>query len=423
MNAAILTIGEEILIGQIVDTNSAWIATELNNIGVSVRRIVSISDSYEEIKSTISKLFNEYDIVLITGGLGPTNDDITKHALCELFSAELIVHKPTLDHVSDIFARRGLLLTELNAKQAEVPNNCKVLFNPNGTAPAMLFENGKSIMVSMPGVPYEMKAIMKLHVLPQIKGKNSTRVVYHKNIQTFGLPESFLAERISEWEKNLPENTSLAYLPSPNSIRLRLSTIGSDISLIKNNTQLQIEKLKPIILDNIFGFDDDTMATTVARLLLDKNAKLAVAESCTGGTIAQLLTENSGSSEYFVGGIVAYSNEIKVEQLRVSNNDIEKFGAVSQQVVEAMAANARDIFKTNYAIATSGIAGPTGATQGKPVGTVWIAIATPQTVVSEMHMFGGNRERNILRSAVTALNMLRLILLEEERSKKTQVFI
>ncbi len=419
MNAAILTIGEEILIGQIVDTNSAWIATELNNIGVSVRRIVSISDSYEEIKNTISKLFNEFDIVLITGGLGPTNDDVTKHALCELFNAELIVHKPTLDHIAGIFARRGLLLTELNAKQAEVPNNCKVLFNPNGTAPAMLFENGKSIMVSMPGVPYEMKAIMKLHVIPEIKGKNGTRVVYHKNIQTFGLPESFLAEKISEWERNLPENTSLAYLPSPNSIRLRLSTIGSDTSLIKNNTQLQIEKLKSIIPNNIFGFDDDTMARTVARLLLEKNAKLAVAESCTGGTIAQLLTENSGSSEYFVGGIVAYSNELKVEQLRVSNNDIEKFGAVSQQVVEAMAANARDIFKTHYAIATSGIAGPTGATKEKPVGTVWIAVATPQNVVSELHTFGGDRERNILRSAVAALNMLRLILLEEKMAEKT----
>lgn len=418
MNAAILTIGEEILIGQIVDTNSAWIATELNNIGVSVRRIVSISDSYEDIKNTINKLFNEYDIVLITGGLGPTNDDITKHALCELFNANLIVHKPTLDHIAGIFAQRGLLLTELNAKQAEVPDNCKVLFNPNGTAPAMLFENGKSIMVSMPGVPYEMMAIMELYVIPEIKGKNSTRVVYHKNIQTFGLPESFLAERISEWEQNLPENTSLAYLPSPNSIRLRLSTIGSNISIIKNSTQLQIEKLKAIIPDNIFGFDDDTMAITVARLLLEKNAKLAVAESCTGGTIAQLLTQNPGSSEYFLGGIVAYSNASKVEQLRVSNDDIEKFGAVSQQVAEAMASNARNIFKSHYAIATSGIAGPTGATQGKPVGTVWIAVATPQVVVSELHTFGGDRERNILRSAVTALNMLRIILLEEKRVEK-----
>lgn len=415
MNAAILTIGEEILIGQIVDTNSAWMATELNNIGVSVRRIVSISDSLEEIKSTVNELFNEYEIVLVTGGLGPTNDDITKHALCELFNAELIVHKPTLDHVAGIFAQRGLPLTELNAKQAEEPNNCEVLFNPKGTAPAMLFRNGEKILVSMPGVPFEMKAIMELHVIPEIKSKNSTRVVYHKNIQTFGLPESFLAERISTWEQNLPENTSLAYLPSPNAIRLRLSTTGTNISLIKNNVQLQIEKLKSIIPDNIFGFDDDTMAIVVARLLIEKSAKVAVAESCTGGTIAQLLTENSGSSEYFVGGVVAYSNTIKVEQLKVSIADIEKYGAVSQQVVEAMAKNVRSIFKSDYAIATSGIAGPTGATQGKPVGTVWIAISTPQGTVSEMHTFGGDRYRNILRSSVTALNMLRRILLEEKK--------
>ncbi|MDD2278856.1 MAG: competence/damage-inducible protein A [Bacteroidales bacterium] len=415
MNAAILTIGEEILIGQIVDTNSAWMATELNNIGVSVRRIVSISDSLEEIKSTVNELFNEYEIVLVTGGLGPTNDDITKHALCELFNAELIVHKPTLDHVAGIFAQRGLPLTELNAKQAEEPNNCEVLFNPKGTAPAMLFRNGEKILVSMPGVPFEMKAIMELHVIPEIKSKNSTRVVYHKNIQTFGLPESFLAERISTWEQNLPENTSLAYLPSPNAIRLRLSTTGTNISLIKNNVQLQIEKLKSIIPDNIFGYDDDTMAIAVARLLIEKSAKVAVAESCTGGTIAQLLTENSGSSKYFLGGVVAYSNSIKVEQLKVSNADIEKYGAVSQQTVEAMAKNVRSIFKSDYAIATSGIAGPTGATQGKPVGTVWIAISTPQATVSEMHTFGGDRYRNILRSSVTALNMLRRILLEEKK--------
>ncbi|HDP54646.1 MAG TPA: competence/damage-inducible protein A [Bacteroidetes bacterium] len=418
MNAAILTIGEEILIGQIVDTNSAWIATQLNAFGVKVSRIVSISDTLEEIKSAIHDLFTKYDIVLVTGGLGPTNDDITKLAICEYFGAKLVLHKPTLEHITHIFSQRGLPLTTLNAKQAEVPDNCKVLHNPNGTAPGMLFENNGKLLVSMPGVPFEMEAIMELHVLPAIHKLSQGKVVYHKTVQTFGLPESFLAEKIAQWENQLPSSISLAYLPSPNSIRLRLSTIGDSLGSIEQEIQCQIDKLQQIIPENIFGFDNDTMATVVAKLLLANQFKLAIAESCTGGLISHLITQNPGSSAYFLGGVVAYDNSIKISELGVSEDKIQRHGAASQQVVEAMALGAKKRFNAHYAIATSGIAGPTGETPGKPVGTVWVAIATPQGIVSQRFVFGNDRQRNILRSAITALNLLRLTLLDEKKGKK-----
>jgi nicotinamide-nucleotide amidase len=415
MNAAILTIGEEILIGQIVDTNSAWIATNLNALGVKVSRIVSISDTLEEIKAAIHELYTKYDIVLVTGGLGPTNDDITKLAICEYFGAKLVLHKPTLEHITHIFSQRGLPLTDLNAKQADVPDNCKVLHNPNGTAPGMLFENSGKLLISMPGVPFEMQAIMELHVLPTIQKKSFGKVVYHKTVQTFGLPESFLAEKIAQWENELPSSISLAYLPSPNSIRLRLSTIGDNVGPIEQEVQYQIDKLQQIIPDNIFGFDNDTMAMAVAKLLLAKKCKLAIAESCTGGLISHLITQNSGSSAYFLGGVIAYDNSIKISELGVSEDEIQRHGAVSQQVVEAMALGAKKRFNAHYAIATSGIAGPTGETPGKPVGTVWVAIATPQGIVSQRFVFGNDRQRNILRSAVTALNLLRLTLIDEKK--------
>lgn len=414
MDAAILTIGEEILIGQIVDTNSSWMATELNAIGVNVRTILSIGDTKREIQNAVKLLCNQHQVVLVTGGLGPTNDDVTKLALCELFDAQMVVHQPTLEHITQMFSNRGMPLTDLNAKQAEVPNNCRVLYNPKGTAPAMLFEHEDKLLISMPGVPFEMKAIMEQHVIPVISSRSNGRVVYHKSIQTFGLPESFLAERIASWEVNLPKHIALAYLPSPYSIRLRLSGIGSNIDLLKEEVQRLIEQLHTIIPDHIFGYDDDSMAKVVGDLLMDRNATVSLAESCTGGTIAQLITGNSGSSAYFVGGVVAYANQAKENLLNVPAKAIHKHGAVSQQVVEAMAANARKVFGSDYAIATSGIAGPTGGTEEKPVGTIWIGIATPGGVFSRMLSFGSDRKRNVIRSSVTALNLLRLYLLEKK---------
>jgi nicotinamide-nucleotide amidase len=415
MNAAILTIGEEILIGQIVDTNSAWIASELNLIGISVREIVSITDSGSVIKDAINQLLNKYDIVLATGGLGPTNDDITKQAICDLFDSHLIVHSPTLEHIREIFSRRSLPLTDLNAKQAEVPANCQVLFNPNGTAPGMWFDLQGKVLVSMPGVPFEMKALMELHVLPRLKELSGSDIIVHRTIHTYGIPESFLAEKLSDWENNLPSNVSLAYLPSPISIRLRISSIGTNRILTEHIIKGEEEKLKRIIPEYIFGYEKDTMESVVAELLLATNSKLALAESCTGGTIAHLITMQAGASAYFVGGVVAYSNEIKISQLGVNPELISSFGAVSQQVVETMANGVREKFNADYSISTSGIAGPTGATPGKPVGTLWVAVSSRKKTVSKMLKFGADRERNIIRSSISALNMLRELLLEEKK--------
>lgn len=415
MYATIITIGEEILIGQIVDTNSAWMGSELNKVGVKVRQIISISDTDEQIKSTVKQSINDSDIVLITGGLGPTNDDITKQALCQLFGGDLVVHEPTLEHIRQIFIKRGLPLTELNAKQAEVPSNCEVLHNRLGTAPGMWFQVQSKAVVAMPGVPFEMKAIMQEHILPRLMATSGGLNIVHKTIQTFGLPESFLAEKLTEWEGNMPNNIKVAYLPNPTSIRIRLSSSGHKKELVELEIQKQVETLLKIIPNNIFGYEDDTMASVVGNLLANDGFKLSVAESCTGGTIAHLITQQPGSSRYFTGGVVAYSNQVKISSLGVDSQLIEAHGAVSQQVVEAMATGVMKVLNTDYAIATSGIAGPTGATPGKPVGTVWVAVSSRQTAVSQKLNFGSDRERNILRSSVAALNMLRLLILSEKK--------
>ena len=413
MNAAIITIGDEILIGQIVDTNSAWMAEELNKIGIKICKIASIPDTNEDIVNAVGELLDKYDLVLETGGLGPTSDDITKPALCEYFGTHLVVHEPTLRHVEGIFSKRGLPLTELNAKQAEVPASCEVIHNPSGTAPAMWFNKEGKIFVSMPGVPFEMKAIMRSEIIPRLSKLTGSQQIVHKTIQTFGLPESFLAEALTEFEQNLPKHIKLAYLPSPESIRLRLSTSGDNIDVVKQEVQNQVDALVKIIPEHFFGFDDDSMVSVVADLLKKNKMTLALAESCTGGNIAHLVTLLPGSSEFFLGGVVAYSNAVKSSLLGVDKNLIDKHGAVSQQVAEAMAQGAREKLHANYSIATSGIAGPTGGTPDKAVGTIWVAISTPQKTVSQKLSYGNDRKRNILRSSVAALNMLRLILIDE----------
>ena len=418
MNAAIITIGDEILIGQIVDTNSAWIAEELNKIGIKICKIASIPDTNEDIVNSVGELLDKYDLVLETGGLGPTSDDITKPALCDYFGTHLVVHKPTLKHIEDVFTKRGLPLTELNAKQAEVPASCEVIHNPSGTAPAMWFNKDGKLLVSMPGVPFEMKAIMRNDILPRLAKLMGSQQIVHKTIQTFGLPESFLAQKLFEFEQKLPNHIKLAYLPNPESIRLRLSTSGSNIELIKQEIGTQIDAITQIIPSHVFGFDDDSMVSVVANLLKQNNSTLAVAESCTGGNIAHLVTLQPGSSAFFLGGVVAYSNAVKSNLLNVDKNLISTHGAVSKQVVEAMAKGARERLHSNYSIASSGIAGPSGGTDSKAVGTIWIAVSTPQKTVSQVFSFGNDRKRNILRSSASALNMLRLILIEENKMHK-----
>ncbi|MHC1704617.1 MAG: competence/damage-inducible protein A [Tenuifilaceae bacterium] len=413
MVAEIIPIGDEILIGQIVDTNSAWIAERLNLLGVKVSRIISISDSKNIIHDSLYESFQNNDITIITGGLGPTNDDITKGVLTDFFQGNLIIHEPTLEHITTLFNKRGLPLTELNRKQAEVPDSCLPLFNKLGTAPGMWFEKENKIIISLPGVPFEMKGLMEDEVLPRLKMLIKDEVIVHQTIQTFGLPESFLAEKLTGWESQMPSNIKLAYLPSPLSIRLRLSAYGSTQMDLNNIVQKEIDKLYKIIPKYIFGEDDVTMQQVVGQMLKSIGSTLSLAESCTGGTIAHLITDVPGSSAYFQGGIVAYSNRVKEEILGVDPKLISKHGAVSKEVVEAMAKGVKAKLKTDFAIAVSGIAGPDGGTKEKPVGTIWIAVISNKSLITNDLKFGADRQRNIMRSSITALNMLRLMIIDE----------
>lgn len=410
MQAEIITIGDEILIGQIVDTNSAWMAKELNNIGINVGKITSISDQKEDIVSSLKQAMERVSLVLITGGLGPTNDDITKKTLSDLFGMSLVQNDLLFTKVKERLAQHGIPMNRFNCEQALVPDGAKIIPNNYGTAPCMWFENDEKVVISMPGVPFEMKGIMQDEILKALTQHFSTPVILHKTIMTEGIGESVLAEMLAEWEVNLPNCVKLAYLPSPGLVRLRMSTTGDSEKELKKIIEEQLNKLKKIIPDNIFGYDDFPIELTVAKLLLDQGSTLGTAESCTGGNIARIITSNAGSSAYFKGSIVAYSNEVKENILQVKHQDLEEHGAVSREVVEQMALGAKKILNTDYAIATSGIAGPDGGTIEKPVGTVWIAVAGPNKVVSKVFNLYRNRERNIHIASVNGLNMLRKLI-------------
>jgi len=412
MKVEIITIGDEILIGQIVDTNSAWMAQKLNDIGAKVERIVTVQDDLEVINTALSDAENRVDIVLVTGGLGPTKDDVTKKAFADYFDCDLTFHPEIAEHISKLFARFGKEITEINRLQAELPSACEALQNNNGTAPGMWFEKGKTVFVSMPGVPYEMKGLMKDHVLPRLREKYNTPVILHKTILTMGMGESWLSEHIQEWEGNLPAEIKLAYLPSPGRVRLRLSAFGQNAELLRQLLDLEVGKLLELIPELVYGFDDDSIESVVGKLLKEQGKTLSTAESCTGGMIAHKITSISGSSQYFFGSIVSYANEVKIESLGVSEKSLKEFGAVSEDVVRQMAEGARKKLRSDYAVATSGIAGPDGGTEEKPVGMVWIAVATPEITVAKKYLFGHNRSRNIEISSNTALNMLRKQLMQ-----------
>lgn len=407
MLAEIITIGDEILIGQIVDTNSAWMGQELNLVGIRVKQITSVSDDKQHILDALKEAEARVDIVLITGGLGPTKDDITKNTLREYFNCGWRFDEEVLQDVTRIFSKYGREVTEVNRLQAQVPEVCTTIRNHNGTAPAMWFEKNGKVLVSMPGVPHEMKGIMINDVLPMLKNKFQTPFILHKTILTQGIGESMLAEIINDWEDSLPANFKLAYLPQISAVRLRLTAIGeNEADLIAQANQL-IEKLKPLIEEHIYGYENDTLEEIVGKLLRSKQKKLATAESFTGGAIASAITKVAGSSDYYEGSVVSYANEIKVNELGVSESDLKNFGAVSQQVAEQMAIGVKQKFKCDYAISTTGIAGPSGGSEAKPVGTAWIAIATPEGVVSKKYSFGEQRTAIIQRATLTALNMLR----------------
>ncbi len=413
MKAELITIGDEILIGQIVDTNSAWMGQQLNLLGIEVYQVTSVHDNHDHIMKALAEAEENADLVLITGGLGPTKDDITKHTLCEYFGTELVFHPEVLEHVRSLLSSRNVNINQLNTDQALLPASCTVLHNSAGTAAGMWFERNNTIFVSMPGVPFEMEAIMTEEVFPRLTKLGITQSIVHKTVLTIGLPESMLAEKIEQWESALPDFIKLAYLPSPMMVRLRLSGYGTDQSELEAEIDRQVKKLLGIIPENVFGFDNDNLGLVIGRLLKESSRTLAVAESCTGGKIAHFITSNPGSSAYFKGGVVAYSNEIKNKLLDVPSEIIESFGAVSQQVAEAMAKGAQKVLNSDYSVATTGIAGPDGGTEEKPVGTVWIAVAGPSGIISKKYIFRHNRERNIIRTTHTALNMLRTLILTE----------
>jgi nicotinamide-nucleotide amidase len=412
MNAAIITIGDEILIGQIVDTNSAWIAENLSLLGINITEIRSIPDKREQIIRTLKEFNQSVDLVIISGGLGPTSDDITKASLNEYFGGQMLEAPEVLNHIIDLFNKRGFVLSETNRLQAIIPDNCIVLRNPSGTAPGMWFEKANTIFVSLPGVPFEMKDIFMLDLLPRLTERINGAMIYHRTVMTQGLPESFLAAKIKSWEESLPENVKLAYLPRPGIVRLRLTAMGTTKNELEQLLQIEIDKLHKIIPKHIFSFRDEALEEVVGRLLKNYGMTLCTAESCTGGRIANLITSVPGSSAYFRGAIVAYDNEIKMNELSVEESVLLNLGAVSDKVVEQMAEGVRKKFNCDYGIGVSGIAGPSGGSLEKPVGTTWIAISSTKKTVSKMFNLGEHRGRNIEKASINALNMLRVIILE-----------
>ncbi|WP_264521701.1 CinA family nicotinamide mononucleotide deamidase-related protein [Flavobacterium sp. N1994] len=408
MKATIVTIGDEILIGQIVDTNSGYIAKALDKIGVQTHEMLSISDDKQHILNTFASLQNKVDLVLITGGLGPTKDDITKHTFCEYFEDTLVVNQEVLAHVTAIiegFYKRPI--TQLNRDQALVPSKCEVLFNKMGTAPGMWMKKENTVYISLPGVPYEMKYIVENEIIPKVVKEYKRPYIIHKTILTYGQGESMIAERIENWENNLPEYIKLAYLPNPGRVRLRLTARGENKEILENAIQENIASLTKIIGDIIVGFDEeDTIEVVLGRLLSKQGKTISTAESCTGGKIAQMFTSVAGSSQYFRGSVVSYATDTKVSVLGVSQSTIDEHSVVSASVAKEMVLGIKKLMKTDYAIATTGNAGPSKGNTDAEIGTVFIALATPAEIIVEEFNFGQPREKVIDRTANKALEML-----------------
>jgi len=414
MTVELISIGDELLIGRTINTNAAWLGENFSALGFTINRVSTISDSQEAIENSILTAIKDSKVVIVTGGLGPTKDDITKYTLCKMFDSDLLLHQEALKNVERFILDRGGEMNENNKNQALFPSKAEFIPNPCGTASGMWFTKNGSIIISLPGVPHEMKDMMEQTVFPRLTSIFTLPTILHEHVLVTGIPEAKLAEILEDWENNLPEQIKLAYLPSPGIVKLRLSCFTNTISEAKEISKAEIEKLKIILGDSIYGYGITSFEEIVGSLLLEQGLTISTAESCTGGKIASMLTSISGSSAYFVGATVAYSNNVKVNELLVQPKIIEKQGAVSKEVVEAMAKGCRGKYQTDVAIATSGIAGPTGGTDEKPVGTVWIAVATKDTLVSQVFQFGNNRERTVLRSCIAALNMTRKLITNEK---------
>ena len=413
MNAQIITIGDELLIGQTIDTNSAFIGSELSSIGFDITRKISIHDRRDDILQTFSGVTGKTELVLVTGGLGPTSDDITKQTICEFFDTRLVLNKSVLTMIEEMMRRRGVQMNENNRMQAMVPESCRVIQNERGTAPGMLFEKDKTMFIFMPGVPFEMKYMMTEHILPILKERFTSQVIIHKNIMTYGAPEARLAEMLSGFEKELPGEISLAYLPSSGVIKLRLTAKGTDRDLLTGIIVEQVKKLYRTIPELIYGEDEKSLEKVIGELLKERKQTVSTAESCTGGKIAEMITSIAGSSEYYKGSVIAYDNSVKKHLLGVPDDLIRKYGAVSRQVVEQMASGARKLMGTDFSVATSGIAGPDGGTDSKPVGMVWIAVSSDKGTIAEKYIYGSERIQNILRFSNAALNLLRLQIIRQ----------
>lgn len=406
MVAEIITIGDEILIGQIVDTNSAWMARELNSIGIKVKQVSSVSDDADHITEALTLAAKRADIILITGGLGPTKDDVTKVTMARYFNMGFRRDQETLEHVTDIFTRFNKPMIEANRKQADVPDGCTVIKNKNGTAPCMWFEEQGKVFVAMPGVPFEMMYLMEEEILPRLKKAFKLPAIIHKTILTANIGESFLAVELEEIENSLPSHIKLAYLPKLGQIRLRLSGTGPDEAQLNLEVTLYAQQIIDKVKKHVVIDEDIALEKALLDLMKANNLTLSTAESCTGGLIAHLITQHPGCSAVFAGGAVTYSNALKMSVLGVKAETLEQFGAVSEQTVKEMAYGARINFKTDYAVAVSGVAGPDGGSEDKPVGTVWIAVANQHHVIARLFNFSNRRVQNIERSAIAALTMV-----------------
>ena len=405
--AEIVTIGDEILYGQITDTNSQWISSELDQLGIKVVRKTTVGDTEEAILGAFAEAEARADMVLITGGLGPTNDDLTMPMLAQYFDSEIVMNESVLTHVKHFFESRGRTFTELNKRQALVPKAAEVLHNELGTAPGTWYEKNGKVFVSMPGVPHEMKNLMKTLVLPKLASFFQTPVIYHKLIKTVGIGESFLADKIKDWEESLPEHISLAYLPSVGQVKLRLTAIGDNREHLKKDVQELIDELMPLAGSYIYGYDNTTLEEAVGQLLKAKGKTIALAESCSGGYVQHKITTIAGSSEYFQGGVVPYHNNHKVNLLGVKPATLEVHGAVSEACVKEMAEGARKLFNADIGASSSGIAGPGGGSEEKPVGTVWIAFADGKETITKKLQLTQNRLLNIELTQISVLNLVR----------------
>ena len=410
--AELLTIGDEILYGQIVDTNAQWMSVELDKVGIKVIRKTTVGDQEDEILTAFAETEKRADIVLITGGLGPTSDDITKPCLVKYFNCELAIHDEALAEVTEFFKSRGRELTEINRQQAALPICCTKITNAMGTAPGMWFEKNSKVFVSMPGVPHEMKRMMSTIIIPKLQQQFNTPIIFHKVIRTVGIGESILAEKISAWEKALPEHMKLAYLPNLGEVKLRLTAFGNNLTQLQHEADELVKKLLPLAGEYIFSLADESLEVVIGNLLREKNLTLSIAESCTGGYVSHLITSVPGSSEYFQGSIIPYSYEIKMQELGVKDKTLKEHGAVSEETIIEMAELVRKKFNTNIGVATSGVAGPGGATPDKPVGTVWIAYSDGKNTIAKKLQLSKDRMINIRMASIGVLNLIRLSLMK-----------